>query len=266
MEAETERPERERILASVLDTVPVMVLVFDDRGEITFMNRACSEAAGGCRLLLARENGDARAAIEKMRSGQLPLPFESSWVLPDGTTRVVEWTYQRFKHGESGQSIACTGVDVTDRQRTQQALHTQVHLLQTLMDTIPNPLFYKTVDGLYRGCNRAFEEMLGIPRERLVGKSVYELSPKELADIYFEKDQELFQHPGVQVYEASVRYASGQLREVIYYKATYNDSEGQLAGLVGIFLDISDRKRAERELQRTRDELETRVKERTAEL
>ena len=47
------------------------------------------------------------------------------------------------------------------------------------------------------------------------------------------------------MYESSVRYANGQLRDVIYYKATYNDSEGRLAGLVGIFLDITERKRAE---------------------
>ncbi len=267
LEADTDRPERERVLASVLDTVPALVLVFDSKGEISFVNRACAQATGGCVLLLPHDNGDTRVAFEKMRNGELPSPFQSSSVLTDGTTRIIEWTYQRFTDAHGAlHHIACTGVDVTDRERTQEALHTQVHFLQTLIDTIPNPLFFKTVEGLYRGCNRAFEEMLGIRREKLIGKSVYDLSPKPLADIYFRKDKELFDHPGLQVYEASVRFANGQIREVIYYKATYNDQYGQLAGLVGIVLDISLRKQAERELQVARDELELRVKERTAEL
>jgi PAS domain S-box-containing protein len=141
-----------------------------------------------------------------------------------------------------------------------------VEFFQTLIDSIPNPIFHKTLEGRYRGCNRAFCEMHRMSRETIVGSSVWELAPPELAARYAAKDQELFDRPGIQTYESQVRFGTGEVRDVIFYKATYVDARGQVAGLVGIVLDITDRKRAEAALARARDELEVRVRERTAEL
>jgi PAS domain S-box-containing protein len=50
--------------------------------------------------------------------------------------------------------------------------------LKTLIDAIPSPIFYQDISGLYLGCNRAFEEFLGLKKEKLVGKSVYDVFPK----------------------------------------------------------------------------------------
>jgi PAS domain S-box-containing protein len=271
----TRETDRERLLSSVLDTVPTVLLVFDRQGQLTFVNRAgqdaCREVLKGAHpqaVELLHSDGGTQAPLvaARMRTGEQPSPFETSWSL-NGETRFVEWTYQRTLDADGGLAfVVCAGLDVTEKRRSQQALHGQIHFLQNLVDTIPSPLFFKTADGLYRGCNKAFEEMLGIPREQIVGKTVYDISPPELADVYFKKDRELFDHPGVQVYESSVRYANGETRDVVYYKATYFDLAGQVEGLVGIFLDITDRKRAERELGRARDELELRVQERTAQL
>jgi PAS domain-containing protein len=58
------------------------------------------------------------------------------------------------------------------------------HELSALLDAIPAPVFYKDAAGVYRGCNKAFEAYLGKPRDVIIGKDVYGLSPKELADVY----------------------------------------------------------------------------------
>jgi len=87
---------------------------------------------------------------------------------------------------------------------------------------------------------------MGIRKEEILGKTVYDLSPKELADVYKKTDQELFDHPGIQVYEAKTRYANGTLRDVVFNKATFTDEYGNVNGLVGVILDITDRKQAER--------------------
>ena len=109
-------------------------------------------------------------------------------------------------------------------------------------------MFYKDELGRYLGCNRAFEQFIGSTRQQLHGKSVYELSPKDLADRYFAADKALFDNPGVQTYEAFVQSANGERRNVMFNKATFNKSDGSLGGLVGIIVDITERKNAEEAL------------------
>lgn len=134
----------------------------------------------------------------------------------------------------------------------EETLKEQLHFLQVLIDAMPHPIFYKDAGGRYLGCNKAFEDYIGKNRRDLVGKGVFDFAPKELAEIYFRSDAELFAQ-GVgqtQQYESSVQYADGTRHDVIFNKANFPDAQGELGGLVGTILDISDRKRAEKELQK----------------
>lgn len=135
----------------------------------------------------------------------------------------------------------------------------QLQFLQTLMDTIPMPVFYKDKDGKYQGCNRAFESVFGTPKETIIGKSVYDIAPGELADEYFRQDRELLENPGIQVYEHSVKHADGTHHDVIFNKATFADAAGNVAGLLGVMQDITKRKSAEEALRKTYHTLETLV-------
>lgn len=130
-------------------------------------------------------------------------------------------------------------------KRVEDALANQINFLETLINTIPNPVFYKDSSCRYLGCNKAFEEYVGVSQEKLIGKTPHELWPEELADSYLKQDQELLNNPGMQAYEASVQCADGRLREVIFNKATYAGKDGVVAGLVAVLLDITERKEAE---------------------
>ncbi|MBF0454123.1 MAG: PAS domain S-box protein [Magnetococcales bacterium] len=125
----------------------------------------------------------------------------------------------------------------------------QANFHTSLIKAIPSPIFFKNVDGHYLGCNRAFEQFLGRPLEEIIHKTVYDLAPQEQADIYFKADQALFDQPGSQIYEASVMTPDKGRRHVVFHKATYLDQSGQVAGLVGAILDISDRKAVEERLE-----------------
>jgi two-component system cell cycle response regulator len=151
--------------------------------------------------------------------------------------------------------------NVIDSKNTENTLLDYFYFLETLIDTIPNPIFYKNTKGEYTGCNKAFESCLGLSRDAVIGKTVYEMAPGELAERYKEMDQKLFDNPGVQVYETQVRYADGTLRDVIFYEATFTNSYGNVGGLVGVMLDITDRKRMEENLKKTKEELESSVGE-----
>ncbi|QGY41204.1 PAS domain S-box protein [Pseudodesulfovibrio cashew] len=147
-----------------------------------------------------------------------------------------------------------------------RSLKDQNTFLQTLIESIPSPVFYKNGNGLYLGCNEAFLTMLGRTKEEVVGKSVYDLSPKHLAEIYERADKDLFEKQGVQRYETQVEFADGTLHDMYFTKSVFHDARGEVAGLLGVMLDISARKQAENELKEAHEHLERKVAERTLEL
>ncbi|MBF0495219.1 MAG: PAS domain S-box protein [Deltaproteobacteria bacterium] len=156
--------------------------------------------------------------------------------------------------------------DISERKIIEDERKQQFHFLQTLIDSIPSPVFYKDNYGRYLGVNQAFENYTGLSKNKLLGRTVYEIVPDDLAKRYNEMDLALLNHPGTQEYEATVRYPDGQHRNVIFNKATFLDISGQLAGLVGVITDITERKRVEEELDNYRENLEELVKRRTSEL
>ncbi|MBE9209378.1 PAS domain S-box protein [Nostoc sp. LEGE 06077] len=145
--------------------------------------------------------------------------------------------------------------DITQRKQAEEALQEQIYFLQVLIDTIPTPVFYKNTQGLYLGCNTAFETVLGLRKEQILGKSDYDLAPKELADQYYHADMTLFEQQRVQTYESCLVFADQIKHDVIFYKATFSKVDGSLGGLVGVILDISELQAALRDRQRTEEAL-----------
>ncbi len=143
--------------------------------------------------------------------------------------------------------------DVTERRRIQTRAIEQFEFLSILMETIPAPVFYKDRQGRYSGCNRAFEDFLGIRKNDIIGRNVYEISAADIAEKYFKMDEELLRNPGKQVYEWKVKTKKLGVRDVVFSKATFNDIKGNTAGIVGVMMDITDLKKAESEIQKSRD-------------
>ena len=139
--------------------------------------------------------------------------------------------------------------EAEERKRTQERLNEHVHFLQELLDSIPNPIFFKDLNGQYQGCNKAFEACLGLARQEIIGKSVHDVVPQDLADKSHEMDLALFENPGVQTYEAAMWYADGVEHNVIFSKATVSKPDGTLSGLVGVIIDITQHTQLEEELK-----------------
>lgn len=150
--------------------------------------------------------------------------------------------------------------DVTERKKIEEKLNGYLKFFEVLIDTINTPVFYKDIEGHYLGCNKSFADLIiGLPREKITGKTVFELEssiPPEFAEKYDSKDRELLNNPGVQEYEARVKCSDNSVRDFNMSKSTFSGPDGNVAGLVGIMMDITERVKNERELKRMNEELD----------
>lgn len=178
----------------------------------------------------------------------------------DGSSDTVHYTFEGVRKDGSridvevfGNSTEFNGrpaiigmlVDITARCAAERTANERLNFIGQLIEAIPSPLFFKDAEARYLGCNKAFEAFIMRPRAELIGHSVFDISPPELAARYHEADQALFDRPGVQSYEASVEAADGMRRDVIFNKATWLQADGSMGGLVGVITDITERKQTE---------------------
>lgn len=120
------------------------------------------------------------------------------------------------------------------------ALIKNTFFLQEIIDAIPNPVFLKNTEGLFVACNRAFANYTGLEKDQIVGKTFYEIVPKELADRHQEMNNRLLQGAGVQTYESKLLTADGIEKVVVFINSIYLNSDGSVAGIVGIINDITE--------------------------
>jgi len=151
------------------------------------------------------------------------------------------------------QDISEQRIESLIRIKAEQTLKNHDIFVSTLLETIPIPLFYKDTQCRYLGCNGAFKAFTGLTESQLIGKTVFDIAPAEIAIQYDEKDRQLLEHPGSQSYEWKARAVDGSVRTVVFNKATFYDSDGQLAGIVGAVQDITDLKDLQSTLKQAKD-------------
>jgi diguanylate cyclase (GGDEF)-like protein/PAS domain S-box-containing protein len=133
-------------------------------------------------------------------------------------------------------------------ERTAE-LSRQLGFLKQLIEAIPGPVFYMDAEERYLGCNSAFEAFIGRPASELIGKTSRQLSHAEQVDVQRATDRDLLDRSESLIYESAVRFASGETRDVMFHKAAFTLPEGRVGGLVGLMIDISERRRMEGNLR-----------------
>jgi len=172
------------------------------------------------------------------------LPLETK----EGKPVAVEFVSNVYK-ANGDKVIQCNIRNISERKDLDRKLQESILFQQRLIDALPVPVFYKDLEGRYLGCNRSFEDFFGQKRDQIIGKLAYELTLKDFADIYREKDLALLQNPGIQIYDSAVKGSDGVVHNVIFHKATFPNADGSVGGLIGAILDISIRKKVEEALR-----------------
>jgi len=242
--------ERSKVVA-VVEAMGDAISIHDPQLTVLYQNRAHQELMGchvgepcyrayrnnsevcpSCHLVRAFEDGAVhRVEIDSERGGK---------------TRHLEIIATALRDPAGGISAGIQVMrDITDRKQAQQAAIGEAALLQHLIDTIPNPIYHQDLSGRFLCCNSAFASWLDRPRQNIIGRTIDELAPRQCWPLYL-KDEAGGERDAVQ--ELALERGDGVLREVIFYKSMLGDSAGRKGGVVGVIIDITQRKRAEKEV------------------
>ncbi|HEY0586398.1 MAG TPA: PAS domain-containing protein [Pseudoduganella sp.] len=157
--------------------------------------------------------------------------------------------------GADGAMVGITTVvmDITQQKETEAALRQSKALFKSVLENMPAMVFVKDAQHLrFELLNRQGELLLGRPREDLLGKSDRDLFPPQQAAAFQEADRKVLASEQVmEIPEEAVRIAAGEMRYLTTRKVALRDEQGIATHLLGISLDITDRKRADEALQQT---------------
>ena len=174
----------------------------------------------------------------------------------DGSTRWILCT-ARVVRDEAEQAARIIGVqvDVHDQKMLEARVAEQLAFQQALIDAIPVPLFYKDAQGRYLGFNRAYVQAFDIHTEDFIGKTVLDLEFLPMLERErLHADTEAALRGAQSVHrEVAMPYADGLVHHTMFWLHGFNRPDGSAGGVIGTFVDVSDRQRAEVELRRAKE-------------
>ncbi len=137
-----------------------------------------------------------------------------------------------------------------ERKQSDKKLQNTIHFLQTLIDSIPNPIFYRDTKGRHLGCNTSMERLLGKKKEYIIGKTMGEITDADWCTQCVRTDRQLLLKGSIDPYESKITTSTGQEKNVIFTKAVFNDTDNNVNGIVGTIIDITERKKAEEKVEK----------------
>ena len=151
--------------------------------------------------------------------------------------------------------------NITERKLAEEEQIRQSGLITSLLDSIPDMIFFKDKEGVYMGGNPAFAEFANRSRDEIAGITDYELFPKEIADSFREHDKHMMATRQPSHNDIWITYPDGRKALVDTLKTPYLGPDGNLIGVLGISRNITSRKQAEEAMKQisTRLALATRA-------
>ena len=231
-------------------------IVILDKGIIIEVNDAMCQMFGYTRgqalgkSLLEFSTPEMREHILERISGEIEGRFETPALRSDGTRIMLEAFAKHFVYqGKSMRMVATR--DITEQKRVEELLDNERNLLRTLIDTLPDKIYIKDTEGRFIICNKATAVRLGASNpEEVIGKSDFDLLPRELAERFYADEQEIIKSGQPLIdHEEPLDQVSGTRYWNMVTKVPIRDKHGSITGIVGSGRDITEQKQVERTLR-----------------
>lgn len=253
------------IFKDIFDDAPIAYHELKADGTLTRVNRtelallgySTDEMIGRHASEFILEKG-SRDAIARKLAGEIPLKaYERHFICKDGSLLPALMEDRLIRNAEGNVlGIRTTIQDMRANKKTEEALARERDLLYTLMDNIPDCIFFKDMEGRFIKINRALSELLGMQSpEEAVGKTDFDFYTEEMAKEAFASEQNFIQagKPLIGRVEQVIK-PNGEARWMLTTKVPFKHKDGHFTGLVGISKDITERKHAEEALERSLEE------------
>jgi PAS domain S-box-containing protein len=130
--------------------------------------------------------------------------------------------------------------NIQRRKVVEKDLSNRIKFDQVLLDTLPNPIYYKNIDGKFLGCNLSFAKLFSCTKQDVVGKTAFDYFPENIALKNIGVDKHLLKHQGTYTTELTLHF-DDKMRYFILNKAVYENIDGTIGGIVCIMDDITQR-------------------------
>jgi diguanylate cyclase (GGDEF)-like protein/PAS domain S-box-containing protein len=256
--------ESEERYRNLVNTAPITIGVVSD-GRIVYLNPA------GLRLLGAQDiyevmgrpiSGfippdllpETQDRLQRLFDGEeVPYPREGVLKKLDGTPVSVEIIAAPLTYN-SKKSLQIIVTDITERklaeqekERLREDLYREKEYLNSLIKNAGAPIVAWDNELRVTECNRAFEQLVGLPREELAGRNILEAVGSRFETSAFNHIRDTLKGRQWRNLELTVSGADGEKRAVLWNSAGIRDSKGTLIATVAQGTDITERKRAEEE-------------------
>jgi len=240
----------------ILENLISSLIVIDQKGIIQTINRATKELLGyeeqeligkPMGILFARGEEEPKTGIEleELTKRSMVRNVERTYLSKDGRKIPVLFSGSVMRDNNSKiLGIVCVAQDITKRKRAEEALQESESKYRTLVENIPQKIFIKNKDLVYISCNENYAKDLMIKPNEIAGKTDYDFYLKDLAEKYRGDDKRIIELGTTEDIEE--RYIQdGQEVWVQTIKTPIKDENGNVVGILGVFWDITERKRAE---------------------
>ncbi|MBF0621229.1 MAG: transporter substrate-binding domain-containing protein [Magnetococcales bacterium] len=255
---ESELAKSQEQLQAIMDNSPALIYAKDLDGRYFLVNKQWSEVLNlDADAVLNRTDFEifpddlAQRFVENDRDvleqGK-PMQMEEVAQQKDGQHTYISYKFPLLD--QEGKPYAVCGVsqDVTELKAQTAALMQERSLLTSLINSLPDVVFFKNRKSIYLGCNKAFEELVGKPQESFIQKDDFAVFPEKVARLFRDNDIEMLNTGVAKTNEEWVRYPDGRKVLLDTIKTPFYSPEGEMLGIIGVSRDITERKVMEERL------------------
>ena len=208
----------ERMLRGLINNSPAIIYVTNYHGQFLMVNRKFEQLFNQTRdeikgktahSIVPERFANAMYASDKaVLKSEQATEFEETIPVNGELRSYISVKFPLHINQGKTQAICCISTDITERRKIEQKLENQTQklthehaLLQSLINSIPDLIFYKSPEGRYLGCNKAFEEFSGLPEAELINKTDFDIFPFDTAKSFVNNNQVMLKQNSTNRYE-----------------------------------------------------------------